>query len=107
MDYSTNIPIGYVIISIFIGYIYHYFKSNEYRDVFTIQTMLIGFVLGGIISVGAIIISLINTPLWNLEGLIASSIVLIYGIFLSIGFTAVGGVMAILIKKTLSIIISK
>ena len=107
MDYSTNIPIGYVIISIFIGYLYHYLKSNEYRDVFTIQTMLIGFVLGGLISVAAIIISLINTPLWNLEGLIASSIVLIYGIFLSMGFIAVGGVMAIIIKKTLSRFISK
>ncbi len=102
MYYSTNIPIGYVIISIFIGYLYHYLKSNEYQDVFTVETMLIGFILGVLISVVAIIISIINTPFWNLEGLMASSIVLIFGIFLSIGFIAAGGVMAILIKKILS-----
>ncbi|HSP86725.1 MAG TPA: hypothetical protein VLN45_01215 [Ignavibacteriaceae bacterium] len=106
MNTSIEIPIGAVIISIFIGYMYHYLKSKDYKDVISLKSVIVGIISGFLISITVIIISLINTQLWDISGLLTSSILVIFGIIFSIGFVVIGGFMAILIKKVLSKIFS-
>lgn len=103
MDMSIEIQyIGFLIISIFIGYVYHYLKTTGYKSVLSLNSLIVGTITGFLISVVAIVVSLINTPLWSVSGLLTSSILVIYSIILSIGFVVIGGIMAVTIKRIIN-----
>lgn len=99
MDTSFEIPIGAVIISIFIGYMYHYLKSDDYKDVISLKSLIIGTISGFLISLVVILVSLINANSLDLASFLTSIILIIYSIFISISLVVVGGVLAVAIKN--------
>jgi len=97
---EISIPVNTIIISIFIGYIYHYLKSDCYMDVISFKSLLLGVISGFLIIFITLILTLINTPFFNISDiLLFFSILIIESIGFSIVLVVVGGLLAIPIKN--------
>lgn len=102
MSTSIEIPINYTLISIFIGYMYHYLQSNDYGDVISLKTVKIGIISGGLISVTLIIISLLSANSLNIPSFLTSLIIVVFGMIVSIISVVIGGISGIAVKRIIS-----
>jgi len=96
---EISIPINTIIISIFIGYMYHYLKSDCYMDVISFKSLILGVIAGFLIIFITLILTLINTPFFNISYIPIYYILIIETIGLSIVLVVVGGLLAIPIKN--------
>jgi len=97
---EISIPVNTIIISIFIGYMYHYLKSDCYMDVISFKSLILGVISGFLIIFITLILTLINTPFFNISDiLLFFSILIIESIGFSIVLVVVGGLLAIPIKN--------
>ena len=101
MDGLIEIPIGYVVISIFIGYMYYYLNSDNYKDVISFKSVEVGIVSGVLISLIVILVSLIEANSLDLGNFLVSLILIVYGIIFSIFFVLIGGLLGVAIKRIL------
>ena len=96
---NIEFPVNYVVISIFIGYMYHYLQSEYYNDVISLKSVKVGIVSGFLISSTIIVVSLITTNSLDLINVLGSMMVLVLGIIISIVVVLIGGLLAITVKK--------
>jgi hypothetical protein len=101
MDGSIEMPIGYVVISIFIGYMYYFLKSDNYKDVISFKSIKVGIVSGVLISLIVIFVGLIEANSLDLDNFLVSLILVVFGIIFSIFFVLIGGLLGIAIKRIL------
>lgn len=99
MEMLLEVPINSVVASVFIGYMYHYLKSNDYMDVISLKSLEIGAISGFVISTMTIIVTFITHTFFNIIGLLTASILIIPSIILSIMLVVVGGLSAITVKN--------
>jgi hypothetical protein len=95
MEMLLEIPINSEVASVFIGYMYHYLKSNDYMNVISLKSLEIGAISGFVISNMTIVVTFITHTFFNIIGLLTDSILII----LSIILVVVGELSAIAVKN--------
>lgn len=102
MDLYVEIPLHYVIISIFIGYMYFYIFSSDYRDLLSLKTAVIGCVSGFSLSTIAVLFGLINANAFSLNEFVDTTMIIgILNMVMGVVLVMVGGTCAITVKRTL------
>jgi hypothetical protein len=99
MDLYIEIPLNYVLISIFLGYMYFYLYPLNYRDIVSKKSIIIGFISGFILSSIAVLVGLVTTSAFSLEMFVETSIIIgIQAGIVSIVLFMLGGICALTIK---------
>lgn len=62
---NIGIPIEYVIISLFIGYLYYYLTDVEYREILSWTSLKIGSISGLLLAVLAGLIGLMSANVFS------------------------------------------
>jgi hypothetical protein len=102
MDTNINIPLNYVIISIFFGYLYFYLADVGYRDILSLTSVKLGCISGFILSTLAVLIGLLEANAFTLNEFIESSIFIgILGMIMGVVLVMIGGLFAVTVKNIL------
>ena len=103
MDLQVEIPLQYVIISIFVGYLYFYISKKEYNDILSWISIELGCISGFILATIAVFVGLISSNVFTLDDFVMSSIILgIQCMVVGVILVMVGGVFAVTVKRILS-----
>jgi len=102
MDLYVEIPLYYVIISLFIGYMYFYLYSENYDEILSWKSVVIGCVSGFSLSTIAVLVGLLNAHVLTMYEFVDNSMTMgIISMFIGIILVLVGGTCAITVKRTL------
>jgi hypothetical protein len=103
MDLQVEIPLQYVIISLFIGYLYFYLSQTSYSSIISWSSIKLGCISGFILSTIAVFVGLISSNAFTWNEFIMSSIEIgIQSMVLGVILVMIGGVFAITVKRILS-----
>ncbi len=103
MDLQVEIPLQYVIISLFIGYLYFYLYQRSYNSIISWTSIKLGCISGFTLSTITVFVGLISSNAFTLNEFIVSSIVIgIQSIVIGVILVMMGGVFAITVKQILS-----
>ncbi len=103
MDLQVEIPLHYVIISLFIGYLYFYLSPRSYNSIISWISIKLGCISGFTLSTIAVFVGLISSNALTLNEFIWSSILLgIQCMVIGVILVMIGGVFANTVKQILS-----
>jgi hypothetical protein len=103
MDLKVEIPLHYVIISLFIGYLYFYLYQTGYKRIISWTSFKLGCISGFTLSTIAVFVGLISSNAFTWDEFISSSIEIgIQCMVIGVILVMVGGVFAITVKRILS-----
>jgi hypothetical protein len=101
MDLQVEIPLHYVIISLFIGYLYFYLHPRSYSSIISWISIKLGCISGFTLS--TVFVGLISSNALTLDEFIWSSILLgIQCMVIGVILVMIGEVFAITVKRILS-----
>jgi hypothetical protein len=99
LDLDLEIPLYYVLISIFIGYMYFYLYQLDYQDILSKTSLLIGSISGFILSSIAVLVGLVTNNAFSFGMFVETSIMIgIQAGLAGIVLVMMGGICAITVK---------
>ena len=102
MDTNIGIPVNYNLIAIFIGYMYFYLSTLDFKDVLTIKTVKVGLLSGLILSIIIIFTGLIIGDALTLDNFLVSLVLFgVPSLVMDLILVMVGGLCALTIKNLL------
>ena len=99
---NIEFPLGYVLISLFIGYMYYYLIDVDYHEILSGTTIKIGCISGLLLAIIVVLVGLLSANAFSWDDFFFSVVLLgILSMIISILLVVIGGYFAVSVKRTL------